>query len=116
MAGGVLHLRIVSPTETVFEGEATSLVASAWDGKVGILPSHAPMVVLLGGGMLTLDLPGGGSREFFLNRGVLKVENDQVTVLSEFASDSIPEDFDSRTAWLDPADLEEMSFAGNPLS
>ncbi len=116
MATGVMRLRIVSPAETVFEGEVTSLVASAWDGKVGILPGHAPMVALLGGGTLTLDLVGGGSREFFLNRGVLKVENDQVTVLSEFASDSAPADFDPTTAWLDPADLDDRSFAGNPLA
>lgn len=113
---GVLSVRVVSPEMTVFQGEATSLVAQAWDGKVGILPGHAPFVSLLGGGTLDIDLPGGGSESFFLNRGVLKVEDNQVTILSEFASREIPEGFDPSDAWLEPADPDEISFAGNPLS
>lgn len=113
---GVLKVRVVSPETTVFQAEVVSLVASAWDGKVGILPGHAPMVTLLGGGTLAMDLPGGGSETFFLNRGVLKVENDQVTILSEFASREVPEEFDPSDAWLEPSEPEEMSFAGNPLS
>lgn len=112
---GPLHVTVVSPVETVFEGDATSLVIPAWDGKVGILPGHAPFITLLGGGTLSVDLPGGGSEEFFLNRGVAKVENDRVTVLSEYAGRTAPAGFDPTRAWLDPADLTEMSDPGNPL-
>jgi F-type H+-transporting ATPase subunit epsilon len=117
--GGILTVRVVSPAEVVFEGEASSLVAPAWDGQVGILPGHAPFLALLGGGTLSVDLPGGGSRRFFVNRGVLKVENNQVTVLSEFAADAPPADFDPGSGWIDldqePVDLNQMSGPGNPL-
>ena len=34
----------------MFEGEADSVVAPAFDGEVGILPNHAPMMTLLGRG------------------------------------------------------------------
>ena len=40
---GPLSVRVVSPDRIVFEGKAASLVAPAWDGKVGILPRHAPV-------------------------------------------------------------------------
>jgi F-type H+-transporting ATPase subunit epsilon len=118
----VLHVRVVSPVTTVFEGDALSLVVPAWDGKMGILPGHAPLIGLLGGGTLELDLPGGGSATYFLNRGVVKVEEDRVTILSEYASDEVPADFDPGSAWLelepadpDAVDLEAMAGPENPL-
>ncbi len=82
---GRLSVRVVSPDRIVFEGEAASLVAPAWDGKVGILPRHAPMLTLVGSGELSIDRPGGGSDSFHVNGGVLKVERDQVTLLTEHA-------------------------------
>ena len=58
---GSLRVRVVSPDRIVFEGEAAAVVAPAWDGQVGILPSHAPMLALVGSGVLSVDRPGGGS-------------------------------------------------------
>jgi F-type H+-transporting ATPase subunit epsilon len=119
MASGTLSVRVVSPAAILFEGEASSLTAPAWDGQVGIFPGHAPFLVLLGGGTLAVDLPGGGSQRFFVNRGVLKVEDNQVTVLSEYAAAAAPEEFDAGSGWLDldqeDVDLESIAGPGNPL-
>ena len=86
----LLHVRVVSPERIVFEGEASAIVAPAWDGKVGILPGHAPMLSLIGSGELTLDRSGGGSEDFHVVGGVLKVERDMVTLLTEYAGDGPP--------------------------
>jgi len=91
VADKALSVRVVSPAEVVFEGEAASVVAPAWDGKVGILPGHAPILVLLGAGELAVDLPGGGSQTFHVAGGVMKVEDGAVTVLTEYAGDEPPE-------------------------
>ena len=115
MASTVLTVRVVSPQRTVWEGEARGLVAPAWDGSVGILPGHAPFITLLGAGRLEIDLPDGGSERFFVNRGALKVEGDEVMVLTEYADRNPPEDFDPRTAWLDEPELEEIAGPENPL-
>jgi F-type H+-transporting ATPase subunit epsilon len=88
---GTLRVRVVSPHRIVFEGEAASVVAPAWDGQVGILPSHAPMLALLGSGVLSVDRVGGGSDSFHVAGGVLKVERNQVTVLTEYAGSEPPE-------------------------
>ena len=61
-----LEVRVVSPEALLFEGASSSVVAPAWDGKVGILPGHAPMIALLGSGELTIDLFEGGSETFFV--------------------------------------------------
>lgn len=85
-----LNVRVVSPQKIVFEGEAASVVAPAWDGHVGVLPGHAPMLALVGAGELAVDRPGGGSDSFHVAGGVLKVERDTVTILTEYAGDEPP--------------------------
>ena len=82
-----LKVRVVSPERTVFDGEAAALVAPMWDGRVGILPGHAPMLALIGAGELAVDRPGGGSDTFHVAGGVLKVERNVVTLLTEYAGD-----------------------------
>jgi len=87
---GTFHVRVVSPEKVVYEGEAESLVAPAWDGKVGILPHHAPMLALLGAGDLSLETPGAGTRKYYVAGGILKVEGAQTTVLTEYAGTQPP--------------------------
>ena len=78
-----LRVRVVTSEELVFEGEASSVVAPGWDGMVGILPSHAPMIALLGTGKLSVDRASGGAEEYYVAGGVLKVDKNQVTILTE---------------------------------
>ena len=92
MSTSYLQVRVVSPDRIVFEGEASALVAPAWDGQVGILPNHAPMLALLGSGELHVDRIGGDSDSFHVAGGVLKVERNQVTLLTEYAGDEPPEE------------------------
>ena len=73
MAEGNLNVRVVSPEKMVFEGEASAVVAPAWDGQVGILPNHAPMLTLVGSGVMNIDRPGGGSDSFHLHIVVQRV-------------------------------------------
>lgn len=87
---GTLKVRVVSPDKVVFEGDAAAVVAPAWDGQVGILPNHAPMLTLVGSGVLAVDRSGGGSDSFHVAGGVLKVERNQVTVLTEYAGSQPP--------------------------
>jgi len=81
------HLRvsIVSPERTLYEGEADLVVAPAWDGEVGVLRGHAPLLVLLGKGPLRVRA-ADGEHQFQIAGGFLQVANDVVTVLSEHAA------------------------------
>ncbi|RMH14877.1 MAG: ATP synthase F1 subunit epsilon [Gemmatimonadetes bacterium] len=109
-----LKLRVVSPERSVFDGDAAALVAPAWDGRVGVLPGHAPLITLLGHGELVIDLPAGGSQTFQVAAGVLMVESDQVTVLTEYADVEPPSELPA-AAVLHMDDVVETT-AGNPLA
>lgn len=83
MATTTLDLRVVTPEKVVFEGAASSLVAPAWDGWVGVLPGHAPFLTLLGNGPLQVDSASGARQSFAISGGVMKVEANQVMVLAD---------------------------------
>ncbi len=79
-----LSVSVISPERTIFEGEADMVVAPAWDGEMGILPHHAPLLALLGSGDLRVR-QGDVEQRFFVSGGFLQVAADVVTVLSERA-------------------------------
>jgi F-type H+-transporting ATPase subunit epsilon len=80
----MLKVSVISPEKTLFEGEVESLTAPAFDGEVGILPSHAPMMTLLGTGTLKLG-PEGAVGRFAVAGGFLQVVDDHVRVVTERA-------------------------------
>ena len=82
----VLHVSVISPEASLFEGDATSVVAPAFDGEVGILTGHAPMVTLLGKGELRLGAEGAGSKRFTVEGGFLQVVDNVVRVVTERAA------------------------------
>ncbi len=78
-----LKVSVISPEATLFEGEAPSVTAPAFDGEVGILPMHAPMVTTLGKGVLRI---GDGGDRFQVEGGFLQVVDDVVRVVTERAT------------------------------
>jgi F-type H+-transporting ATPase subunit epsilon len=76
-----LTIAVISPERTVYEGTASSVVAPAFDGEVGILPGHAAMLTLLGEGILRI---GEGAR-VRVRGGFLQVADDVVRVVTEHA-------------------------------
>ncbi|MEZ4417403.1 MAG: ATP synthase F1 subunit epsilon [Gemmatimonadota bacterium] len=89
MADLMLRVRVVSPEQIVFEGDAASIVAPAWDGRMGVLPRHAPLIAALGAGELAIDLPGGGSQRFHIAGGLIRVQNDDVIVLTDHVGEGV---------------------------
>jgi F-type H+-transporting ATPase subunit epsilon len=81
----VLTVSVISPEAVLFNGTTESLVAPAFDGQVGILTGHAPMLTLLGNGELRLGGDEGGQR-FHVEGGFLQVVDDVVRVVTERAS------------------------------
>jgi F-type H+-transporting ATPase subunit epsilon len=80
----MLHVSVISPERILFEGEAESVVAPAFDGEVGILQNHAPMMTLLGRGELRLRT-GGDTQRFAVEGGFLQVVDNAVRVVTEKA-------------------------------
>ena len=81
----MLKVSVISPERVLFEGEVRSVIAPAFDGEVGILSQHAPMMTLLGRGVLRLE-GSAGEQRFAVEGGFLQVADDEVRVVTERAT------------------------------
>jgi F-type H+-transporting ATPase subunit epsilon len=79
-----MRVTVIAPDRALFDGDATSVVAPAYDGLVGILPGHAPFLTVLGTGSLTIA-HGSASSRFTVQGGFLQVVGDTVRVVAEHA-------------------------------
>ncbi len=79
-----LKVSVISPEKVLYEGSARGVVAPAFDGEMGILPLHAPLMTLLGKGLLRVETVEG-ERRFSVDGGFLQVVDDQVRIVTERA-------------------------------
>ena len=77
-----MRVTVISPESAVFDGEADSVIAPAFDGQVGILANHAPLMTTLGTGTLTVRA-GNVAHRFAVQGGFLQVVKNSVRVLAE---------------------------------
>ncbi len=80
-----MRVSVISPERSLFDGEADTVVAPAFDGQVGILPRHAPFMTLLGDGVLNVRGRGESSR-FRVSGGFLQVVGDAVRIVAGSAT------------------------------
>ena len=86
-----MRVTVISPERALFDGEASSVVAPAFDGQVGILPRHAPFMTLLGEGVVRIRVGGAGAgaamREITVSGGFLQVSDDAVRIVAGSATE-----------------------------
>jgi F0F1-type ATP synthase epsilon subunit len=75
-------VKISSPYQTYFEGEAVSLSATNSSGAFDILAGHINFFSLLVSGQVVINT-GYQRLEFPLSRGIIRVERDFVTVFAD---------------------------------
>jgi F-type H+-transporting ATPase subunit epsilon len=80
-----MRVSVISAERAVFEGEADSVVAPAYDGLVGILPRHAPFMTLLGKGIVKISSSGAIQR-LEVAGGFLQVARDVVRIVAGSAT------------------------------
>jgi F-type H+-transporting ATPase subunit epsilon len=81
-----LTVQVVTPEREVEVADDVELViAKGVEGDVGIMPGHAPLLIALGLGPLTIVRAGDRREVMAVDGGFLQVSRDQVIVLAEYA-------------------------------
>ncbi len=80
-----MRVTVISPEAAVFDGEADAVTVPAFDGELGILPNHAPLMTTLGTGVLTVRV-GDRVTRFRVQGGFLQVVQNSVRILAERVS------------------------------
>ena len=73
-----MEVVIVDPTQVIFEGKADSVILPGEKGVFEVLPFHKNFLSRLITGSVSID-----RRSFSIRRGIVKVENDIVTIIAE---------------------------------
>ncbi len=92
------HCTVVTPEGKALEVDAVSAVFPAYDGQVGILPGHAPLLTQLGIGLLRVTADDGAKSALYVDGGFAQVVDNRLTLLTEQAlppDELIPEEAES---------------------
>jgi F-type H+-transporting ATPase subunit epsilon len=78
-----VDLEIVSPERLLLSRPVEMVVIPAYEGEMGILAQHAPMIVLLRGGTVRLYEGNQVTDQMFVSGGFAEITPERVTVLAD---------------------------------
>src|ERR1700750_1865146 len=85
MAAATIHVDVVSAEESIFSGEARFVALPGEAGELGIYPRHTPLITRVKPGSVRIEKADGGEEFVFVAGGILEVQPNRVTVLSDTA-------------------------------
>jgi F-type H+-transporting ATPase subunit epsilon len=77
-----INLEIVSPEKLLLSRDVDMVVIPAFEGDMGVLEGHAPMMVMLRGGVVSLYEGERVTDSFFVDGGFAEVTGERCTVLA----------------------------------
>jgi F-type H+-transporting ATPase subunit epsilon len=80
-----IHVDVVSAEELIFSGEARFVALPGEAGELGVYPRHTPLITRVKAGSVRIELADGGEEFVFVAGGIIEVQPDSVTVLSDTA-------------------------------
>ena len=80
-----IHVDVVSAEESIFSGEATFVALPGEAGELGIYPRHTPLITRIKAGSVRIEKADGTEEFVFVAGGILEVQPNCVTVMSDTA-------------------------------
>jgi F-type H+-transporting ATPase subunit epsilon len=77
-----IALELVTPEKLLLSRDVDMVVIPAAEGEMGVLPGHAPMIVLLRGGTIRLYQGTNVTETLFVTGGFAEVTPERCTVLA----------------------------------
>ena len=80
----LLDCTILTPEKLIYEGEAGFAVVQAYNGEMGFLYDHSPLISMLGIGEVRLRNPKT-TDYFVVEGGIVEIKNNKLIILAEKA-------------------------------
>ncbi len=81
-----IDVEIVSPAKRLLERAVDMVVMPGSEGDIAAMPEHAPMILLLRGGVVSLHEGGQVTDEFFVAGGFAEITPERCTILADEAT------------------------------
>ena len=79
-------VEVLTPERVLFSSDqVVSLSVPAWEGSLGIMAFHAPLVAALRIGVITIKLANGDEERIATTGGFMEVANNRAVILCDIA-------------------------------
>ncbi|PJZ52741.1 ATP synthase F1 subunit epsilon [Leptospira adleri] len=105
MSANKLNVSVISPEKILYKGEVDSLVVPGSEGFFGILPNHAPLVAVLGIGVLEIR-KGEKTKVLSVEGGFIEVKENSISILTDHGA--LKEDIDLQAEQKNLSEVEKL--------
>ena len=77
-------IEIISPEKSIIKSSTTEVVIPSYEGEMGILKDHVPLITFLRPGVITL-INVADKKKFFVEEGTVEFSNNNLLILTSKA-------------------------------
>ena len=74
-------VEIITPDKSILQSEATEVTIPSYEGQMGILRDHIPLITFLRPGLITI-IKNNEKNNFFVEEGIVEFSNNNLLILS----------------------------------
>ena len=78
-------VEIISPDQTILKQETNEVIIPSFEGQMGILNNHIPLITFLRPGIITIKTEG--EKRFYVEEGTVEFSNNNLLILTSTARD-----------------------------
>jgi len=77
-------VEIISPDKSILKSETTEVTIPSYEGQMGILKDHIPLITFLRPGLIIIK-ENSGEKKFFIEDGTVEFSNNSLLILTSTA-------------------------------
>ncbi len=78
-----MKLNIITPEDTLYEGDVKSVQLQGTDGKFQLLNNHAPIISALSKGKVKITDMNDQTIEYEINGGLIEMSKNKIQILAQ---------------------------------
>ena len=78
-------VEIISPDQTISKQETNEVIIPSFEGQMGILNDHIPLITFLRPGIITIKAEG--EKKYYVEEGTVEFSNNNLLILTSTARD-----------------------------
>jgi len=78
-------VEIISPDQTILKQETNEVIIPSFEGQMGILNNHIPLITFLRPGIITIKAEG--EKKYYVEEGTVEFSNNNLLILTSTAKD-----------------------------
>ena len=78
-------VEIISPDQTILKQETNEVIIPSYEGQMGILNNHIPLITFLRPGIITIKTDV--DKKFYVEEGTVEFSNNNLLILTSTAKD-----------------------------